>query len=381
MRSLAIIILVSLVTSCGGEKPENSSTKAPEPKPDATEVAISSDSPKLHEIRVEPVGAADAPADDVGSPGKVEVNPNRLSHVLLPVQGRITKVFRKLGDAVTQGEPLLSLESPDIDLAMAAYLQASAGVTQAKAALAKSQADVDRTKDLYENNAVAQKELLNAQSVLTQSKAAVEQAEAGVQQSLRKLEILGLKPGAFGQQVEVRAPVSGKVLDMNIVPGEYRNDTSTPVMTIADLSTVWVTSDVPESSIRLVHKGERVDIELSAYPGETFRGRVAQIADTVDPQTRSIKVRAEISNADGRLRPEMFARIHLVDGVQQKPVVPVTAVLQGESGTFVVKELSPGRFKQTPVTLGARLGNRVAIAQGLVPGDRVVTDGALLVKN
>jgi cobalt-zinc-cadmium efflux system membrane fusion protein len=378
---LPLIVLSAALCGCSGGQPDPVVSNTSAPKSNPAEVVLTSDSPKLREIKVENVTTADMPSDEVGSPGKVEVNPNRVAHVLLPLQGRIARVFVKIGDAVRQGQTLLELESPDADLATSASLQAAAALTQAKSAAAKSQADVDRTRDLFENNAVAKKDLLNAEAMLTQAHAAVEQAEAALQQSQRRLEILGLKSGAFGQHVEVKAPVSGKVLEMTIVPGEYRNDTSSPVLTIADLSTVWVTSDVPESSIRMVHSGERVDIELAAYPGEVFRGRVTQIADTVDPQTRTIKVRAEIQNVGGRLRPEMFARIRLVSSTQQRPVVPVAAVLQGESGTYVVREVSPGRFRQTAVTLGARLGEKVAITQGLNSGDRVVTDGVLLVKN
>jgi cobalt-zinc-cadmium efflux system membrane fusion protein len=378
---LSIVLAAITFVGCGDKRGDPVAAKTPIAKTNPDEVVLPSNSPKLREIKVETVATADAPSDEVGSPGKVEVNPNRVAHVLLPLQGRIAKVYVKIGDAVRQGQTLLELESPDADLAMSTYLQAGAALTQAKSVAAKSQADVDRTRDLFENNAVAKKDLLNAEAMSTQAKAAVEQAEAALQQTLRRLEILGLKPGAFGQHVEVKAPVSGKVLEMTIVPGEYRNDTSSPVLTIADLSTVWVTSDVPESSIRMVRKGERVDIELAAYPGEVFRGRVAQIADTVDPQTRTIKVRAEIQNLDGRLRPEMFARIRLISGTQVRPVIPVAAVLQGESGTYVVREVEPGRFRQTPVTLGVRLGEKVAVSQGLKSGDHVVTDGVLLVRN
>ncbi len=121
--------------------------------------------------------------------------------------------------------------------------------------------------------------------------------------------MLGLKPGVFGQKVTVSAPISGKVLEMSVTAGEYRNDTTAPVMTIADLSTVWGRSDVPESAIRFIQPGEPIDVQLTAYPGETFHGRVTRIADTVDPQTRTIKVRAEMSNAHERLRPEMFGTI------------------------------------------------------------------------
>lgn len=378
---IVLAALAAVLTGCGSTDESASAKSAPAVQLQPGEVVLPADSPKLRQIKVERVTEADVPSDELGSPGKVEANPNRLAHVLLPLPGRVTKVFVKLGDAVRQGQPLLALESPDADMAMSNYLQTTAGVTQAKAGFAKAQADLDRTRDLYENNAVAKKELLNADAMLTQSKAGVDQAEAAVQNAVRRLEILGLKPGLFGQHVELRAPVSGKVLEMTVVPGEYRNDTNNQVLLIADLSTVWVTSDVPESSIRLVRNGERVDIELAAYPGELFRGRVTQIADIVDPQTRTIKVRAEMQNPGGRLRPEMFARIRLVGSTSPKPVVPIAAVVQGEAGTFVMREVAPGSFRQTPVTLGPKLGDRVAISKGLNRGDRVVTDGVLLVRN
>ena len=348
VSSLSFVLIAAALVGCGDKREEPIAAKTPIAKTNPDEVVLAPDSPKLRGIKVEPVATAEAASDEVGSPGKVEVNPNRVAHVLLPLQGRIAKVFVKFGDAVRQGQTLMELESPDADVAMSTYLQAGAALTQARLVAAKSQADMDRTRDLFENNAVPKKDLLSAQTVSTQANAAIEQAEAALQQSQRRLEILGLKPGAFGQHVEVKAPVSGKVLEMTIVPGEYRNDTSSPVLTIADLSTVWVTSDVPESSIRMVRKGERLDIELAAYPGEVFHGRVAQIADTVDPETRTIKVRAEIQNLDGRLRPEMFARIRMISGTQQRPVIPVTAVRKGIQAPMSSAKSRPAAFGKLP---------------------------------
>ncbi len=384
--SLTVILAaIGALAGCG-EKPaaaiaDAKQTAAPVSGAPADEVNIPQDSPRLKQIRVEAAASAEVPADDVASPGKVEANPNRTSHVLLPVPGRLSKVFVHIGDAVKQGQVLLTVESPDVDGAISVYLQAQAAVMQSRAGLSKAEVDLDRSKDLFENNAVAKKEVLNAENVRTQSKAVLDQVLASEKQAQRRLEILGVKPGEFGQTVEVRAPVAGKVLEMTVVPGEYRNDTSTPVLTIADLSSVWVTSDVPETSIRYVRRGENVQIELDAYPGERFRGRVTQIADTVDPQTRTIKVRAEMENSGGRLRPEMFARIRLANKFETRPVVPASAVVQGEAGSWVMRELSAGRFKQTPVTTGNRQGNLIAILSGLNPGDRIVTDGVLLVRN
>lgn len=343
-------------------------------------IVLSPDSLKLKQLRVETVATADVPVNEVVAPGKIEVNPNRVAHVVLPLAGRVVSVLVKLGDAVKQGDPLLWMVSPDAAAAVSGYLQAQAAITQARSGVLKAQADLDRARDLYEHRAIAQKEVLNTETALTQSKAGLEQSQAMAQQALQRLDLLGLKPGDFGQKLAVRAPISGKVLELNVAPGEYRNDLNAGVLTIADLSSVWVAADVPESDIRFIQPGERLNIELTAYPGETFRGKVTRIADTLDPQTRTIKVRAEMENPHERLRPEMFGQIRHVEGTERLPVVPVGAVVQEEGRSIVYKETSPGTFDVTPVTLGARIGDRVAIREGLSPGDRVVTSGVMLLQ-
>ncbi len=344
-------------------------------------VVISPDSPKLASIRIETVESADLPANEVISPGKLEVNPNRVSRIVLPVTGRITSVSVKIGDSVSSGQALLTVESPDADAAEAIYLQADASLTQSKSSLVKSQADFDRATDLYEHNAIAKKEVLSAENSLVQAKAAVEQAHAVKEQAQRRLEILGLKPGSFGQKVVVRSPIGGKILETSIVPGEYRNDTTTPVMTVADFGTLWVSSDVPESYIRFIDVGEKVEITLLAFPDEKFPGRVTRIADTVDPQTRTVKVRAELDNFHGRFRPEMFAQIRHSEDYRKVPVVPMGAVVQGDGQSIIYVEEGPGRFRQTTVTLGKREGEKLPVISGLKPGVRIVVDGVMLLKS
>ena len=377
----SMIAFCVLLTACG-RKETVVETAAPSAGSAAHtgEIVIPADSPKLKQIHVETVKTQSVPIDEVIAPGKIEVNPNRVAHVSLPVAGRITSVLQKLGDFVQQGAPLLTIESADVDAAMSAYLQSEAGVNQAKATLLKAQADLDRARDLFEHNAIAQKEVLNGENNITQGKATLEQTEAVKKQAGRKLEIFGLQPGQFGQKLVVRAPISGKVLEMTAAPGEFRNDTNAPVMTIADLSTVWVASDVPESSIRLIHTNERLEIELAAYPDEIFTGRVTRIADVVDAQTRTVKVRAEMDNSRGRLRPEMFGKIRHVEAMETRPVVPAGTVIQGDGQNVVYVEKSPGVFVQRAVTVGPRVKNGVAILDGLRAGDRVVVDGVMLLK-
>jgi cobalt-zinc-cadmium efflux system membrane fusion protein len=384
MKSLfpALAAMSLLLSACSKPHTEPAAAAAPadERTPDGT-VVIAPGSPKLAEIHTAVVQTASVPFDEVVSPGKIEANPNLVSRVALPLTGRISSVLVKLGDSVRRGEPILTIEAPDADAAVSAYLQAQAAINQAKANVNKAQADYDRASDLFTHNAVAKKDVLTAENALAQSKAALETAEANLEQYDRKLRLLGLKPNVFGQKVTVSAPITGKVLDMTIASGEYRNDTNTPVMTIADLSTVWVASDVPESQIRLIQPGERIDVALTAFPGQTFHGRVTRIADTVDAQTRTIKVRAEMDNSRGMLRPEMYGTIHHTDSMRTLPVVPAGAVLQGDGKSVVWLEQSPGRFQQIEVKTGERNGPNLPILSGLQPGARIVTDGAMLLRS
>jgi cobalt-zinc-cadmium efflux system membrane fusion protein len=372
--------LALFLTACGSSnapQPQASSKEAPSP---SNIIEIPADSPKLKQIRSEDVKMARMPTDEFTVPGKIEVNPNRVSKVLLPVAGRIADVKVSFGDAVERNAVLLSVESPDADAASSAYLQAEASVTQATASLTKAQADLERVQDLFKGDAIAKKEVIAAETAVTQAQTALEQAKATQQQSVARLQMLGLKPGGFRQRIEVRAPLSGKITEMNAVAGEFRSDLAAPLMTISDLSSVWISAEVPESSIRLVKIGEPFEVRLAAFPGEVVHSRVARIADSLDPQNRTVKVWAEIANPSGRFRPEMFGEVRHIESLQTVPVVPATAVVQGQNGTVVFQELSAGHFQQIEVQTGKRSADLIPVTKGLKPGDRIVVDGAMLLR-
>lgn len=346
------------------------------------ELLVPPDSPQAAQLKIEPVTTRPIAVDEVIAPGRIGIDPNRSSRLLLPVPGRVMAVLAKVGDAVEQGQPVLSLDSPDADAAIAAASQAEAGMRQAESTLTKSDSDLARTTELYEHHAVAHKDLLAAQNDQAQARAALETARAALQQARRKLELLDLRPsGEPRQVVRVRAPISGKVLEVNVAPGEYRNDTGTPLMTIADLSRVWIASDVPESAIRLVHVGNRVSITMVAYPGEEFEGRVARIADVLDPQTRTVKVYVDMANPGGRLRPEMFVTIQHTGELRPTPVLPVGAVVQEYGRPIVFLERAPGRFERREVVLGPRRGDVLPVVSGVRAGERIVVDGGVLLKD
>jgi cobalt-zinc-cadmium efflux system membrane fusion protein len=376
----ACVAAALLATACSGKAQQ----QVHEPGADSTAagvVTFAPESPMLKQIAREAVRLEPLPSDEVVAAGKVEANPNRVSRVVLPVTGRIVTVLVRLGDAVRRGQPLFTMQSPDADAAISNYLSVQAAQTQAQAALGKAQSDYDRATDLFAHNAVARKEVLAAEGALTQAKAAREQSDAACEQAKRRVSVLGLRAGDFQQEVVVTAPLSGKVLDLSLVPGEYRTDQTTPVVTIADLSSVWVTSQVPESYIRFVQTGERVEINLVAYPGETFDGRVARIADVVDPQTRSVKVQAEMANPKGRFRPEMYGSIHHIESTVRMAVIPAAAVVHSGDRTLVFVERSPGQFEERIVTVGKPAGSVIRVLSGVAPGDSIVVDGVMLLQS
>jgi cobalt-zinc-cadmium efflux system membrane fusion protein len=384
LRPMILVGLVLGFTACGDASSDVAKAPSSRPTTPASEpgvVTIAPDSPQLGQIRVAPVEVADVPQEDVVAPARIGIDPSRLSKVLMPVPGRIEEVRVKLGDHVERGQAVATLESPDADVAVGTYRQAEAAERQAEAALTKAEADYQRARELREHGAVAQKDLLAAENDRAQAQGALATARATREQARRKLELLGLEPTSFRQRVVVRAPLAGKVLEVSVAPGEYRNDTSAALMSIADLSRVWISADVAEPAIGLIRVGEAVAITLVAFPEQDFSGRVTRIADVLDPQTRTVKVHVELANPDGRLRPDMFGSIRHAGPQRRVPLLPTAAVVQQYGRAVVFVERAPGRFERREVLLGARTGERVAVLKGIEPGERVVLDGAILLKD
>ena len=383
---LGVLLSAGVLGGCGqSEAPAAASTPVA-PLRNLNVVRIPLDSPQLKQIRAEPIRQIDMPSDELVAPARVAMNPNRVSRVLPPVSGRVLKVLVKFGDHVEQGEPLLTMESPDGDAAVSADLQAQSTERQTRAAQQKAEGDLRRATDLYEHKAVAEKDFLQAQNDMAAARSSYEIAQAVREQTSRKLQLLELKPIEFHQAVQVRAPLTGQVLEVNVAPGEYRaaisfhTDTTAPLMTIADLSTVWVSSDVPEPFIPLIHVGEPVAITLVAFPDQVMGGRVARIGDVLDAQTRTLKVHVELPNPVGRFRPEMYGSIRHSGPTRPTLVVPATALLQEYGRSVVFVERGRGQFERREVTTGVRTETLVAVSDGLAADERVVVDGAILLK-
>ena len=387
---LSFALAASFLLSTACEKPAPQAAAKAESTPAAPptsarkglpgEVLMDANAPELKQMKIEAVRDVSVPVDEVTTTARIQANPHRVGHAVVPVPGRIVSVMAKLGDLVARGQPLVAMESSMVAEAESAFVQAEASVRQAQIGLVKAEADAARIVDLYEHQAVAQKEVLAAQTTAALTKTSIEQTMSVRDQARRRLELLGLNAGEFQQRIVVTAPISGKVMEISVVEGEFRNEINTALVTITDLSRVWVESQVPESKIRLFHVGGIADLELIAYPNETFRAQVTRIADSVDSETRTIKVDAEMENSAGKLRPDMFGSLRYSAGDRPCPWVPEGAVVRLNGVDLVFVEQSAGRFLAVPVELGKLQQGGFPVTKGIKAGDRVVTQGAVYLK-
>ena len=302
----------------------------------------------------------------ISLPGVVEADPAKLIKIVPPVAGRIERMYKGLGDAVRAGEPLLTLDSADL-------AQAASDASKAQAALALADHNLTRQQELVAAEIGARKDLQQAQSDQAQAQSELRRAQS-------RLAQLGSAPGrGNGRQVTVNAPISGHVIELIGAQGGFWNDTNAPLMTVADLSRVWLTASVQEKDLAAVFVGQQAHIVLNAYPDEMLAGRVAYIGQIVEADTRTVKVRVVLDNAAGRLRPGMFARAVLSGASHEAITVPATALIQDGFNTRVFVERAPWSYESRAVKTGAQIGSQIEIASGLKPGERIVVkDGVLL---
>jgi cobalt-zinc-cadmium efflux system membrane fusion protein len=279
----------------------------------------------------------------------------------------VLEVRARLGDDVQQGQPLLTINSGEMSQAFSDYKK-----FQSDEALAKSQSE--RAQLLFSHGALAQKDLDVA--VRTYEKTQVD-----TQAAADRISILGGDPQHPTSVIEVRAPVSGTIIEQNVATaaGVKSLDNSPNLFTIADLSQVWVVCDVYENDLAQVHVGDGARIELNAYPGRSFAGRIATIGKLLDPGTRAAKVRIELANDRGLLRPNMFATVRFqAQDSHVRTAIPASAVLRLADRDWVFLKVEGNQFRRLEIRAGAVNGDgSEQVSSGLRAGDRVVRDALL----
>ena len=294
---------------------------------------------------------------------------NQTAHVFSPINGRVLKIAADAGRDIKAGEELLTLDAPD-------YAQATSDHAKAKADLQRKRLAYERARGLLKNSGISLKELEAAESDFRQAEAEEKRAEA----RLRNLQSAALvTDGKF----VLRAPVSGTISERQVnVGSEVRSDAANPLFVITDPKRLWALIDLPERYLDKVTVGQPVSVEVDAFPGEAFKGKVTVIAEALDPVTRRIQVRAEIDNTSHRLKPEMFARVTPVaDSESSMPRVPNSALFTLGLHSHVFVEQSPGVLQRRHVELGLQSHEYSYVKEGLNTGERVVTSGALLLNS
>jgi membrane fusion protein, heavy metal efflux system len=388
IKLIPLLLLVVIYGGCkgGADAPANSSAgKTATPSPESAQ---------SHAVETETVTPQPI-AGTILATGKILVPEDGIA-VIGPVhEGRLVHLYAGQGARVAKGQKLADLESADIDQAEADYLKALSDYENAQrtsaAEVRLAQATYDRTKILYEKTITAGKNLQVAEHDLEVAKATATSSVASTRAALvaarRHLLILGLKDAAIdalatkpdlaSSVFSLTSPIAGIVVERNGTVGATVG-TDANVFKIIDLSRVWIDANVFEKDLERVRLGQEVKVGVTAFPNANFSGRVILVSSVVDPDTRSVKVRTEVSNQDGRLKPDMFANVQIITDLHRTAIsIPQSAVLK-DGDKSVVFVADGNGYKKRQVTTGIQGDDRVEIVDGLSAGDKVVVKGNYL---
>lgn len=301
--------------------------------------------------------------------GTVTPNRNSFARVTAPVAGRLVAVNVDLGAQLRADTALATLESPELAEARTTFNQ-----NQTELDLARI--NLDRARKLSADASIAQKDYLRAQADYERARAALTASEA----KLKTLNVPAKAPeGMSPANLTVAAPIAGTVVERTAVLGEYAQAYQA-LFTIADLSTVWVEASIYERDLPGMAVGAKATVSVSAYPNRQFDGKVTYVASILDKDTRTAMARIEVPNADGALRPGLFANIS-IEKPERRPALRVPegalVLLQGQTTAFVAEGKG---FEPRPVEIGERTGGMAVIKSGLEAGDQVVVSGAYALK-
>lgn len=325
-------------------------------------------------------GVAVAPAKKqrlpgmISATGKVEANADRIAHVSPRISGKVVSVRASLGDSVSAGQHLVTLDSVELGDALSRY-------HQSKTRLALAQSNMDRIKALVDKKIAARKDIMQAETDYKIAQTELHSDEERL--SLYGVALSDLKGDNHRKPLlPVRSPIGGIITEKHAIVGELA-DPSKSLYTVADLSSVWVLVDIHEKDLAKVRRGQPATVIVGAFPDQKFRGRITYLADLVDEATRTVKARVEVANPGRKLKPEMFATVELALAADAPPVlaVPEDAVqeLDGKKLIFVVE--SDTEFAARPVELGRASGGMVEVVSGLKEGERYAVKGSFLLKS
>ena len=298
--------------------------------------------------------------------------------VFTPFAGIVRKLPVEVNQLVVKGTPLAEIQSAD-------FGQAQADARKAASDFRRADQTLTRVRELYEHGAAPRKDVESAEADYAGAQAEKDRAET-------RLAIYGASASAtaVSQGFLLPSPLEGVLVERNVTPGqEVRPDQmlanlpqfTAPLFVVSDPKHLWVWVDVTEAHLGLVHLGQELVVRTKALPERTFKGRLDLIGSSLDPVTRTVRVRGRVENPDGALKAELYVTVDIPESVPTSLLIPSKAVFFRDSQYYVFLENSDGRYQRQAVEVGSEREGKVAIRAGLKPGQRLVTEGCLLLQS
>lgn len=390
MKRVGIILAALAAASCS-RNGERRAERVEEPQPRAAQTSFVTLEPQAQReagVAVEPAQVRSIPLV-LRSTARLTNDENRTWRVGAITEGRIVTVLVNPGDVVREGQVMARMHSHDIHEARANYRKAASELARAQAAQSFAGRARDRARRLFEIKAASLEQVENAEAELRNAETAVASAKAEMERTRSHLvDFLGIPadftaPGHRDEDdlIPVRAPAAGVILARNVTPGTVVTPAN-DVFIVSNLSRLWAIAEVGEEHLSRLRPGMPVKIYVQAYGQEPFSGRIGKLGETLDPATRTVRVRVDVPNPRGRLKPEMYATTEIELGGSTSGVfVPREATQEVRGQTVVFVESAPGRFEPRPVETGQEVNGSVEIARGLKPGERVAVRGTFILKS
>jgi cobalt-zinc-cadmium efflux system membrane fusion protein len=301
-------------------------------------------------------------------PGRVQADPANVVHIYTPLSGRLMNFSLIAGQEMRKGQTIGILESGDVAQARSDFEKAHIEVLRADRAL-------DRGKLMLAHEVMSQADY---QELV----AADDSAHSEQERARQRIHELGFSENGNSDTTPITAPITGTVLDVGTANGEMQRslETTTGLATVANLDTVWVTGDLFEKDLGKVRLHEPVEITFAAYPDETVHGTIANVSDALNPSTHAVQVRVVLANPGHRLKPDMFATLHIGLAAKTMILVPQAAVLHDGAQTVVYVPTADNKYAERPVQTGETRGDQVEIVSGLHDGQQVVAEGAAFLR-
>ena len=368
--SAAVIGVVHFSARAASSEKENTRSNAGASNSDTLELSDA----QLGEIRIATVSERSFPLQ-TGAVGSIDFNEDMAAQVFPPYAGRIVKLFVMTGDNVKRGQPLLTIESPDL-------IQAESTLIAAAGVLDLTTRVLERARQLLAIQGIAEKDLQQAISDQQTAEGALKAARDAV-------AVFGKSQPEIDRMVQTRtidpylvvpSPITGRITARSAAPGDFVQPGSLPApYSVADISRIWMNASVTESDMPLVRKGQPIHVSVMAFPGRVFDGEIAMVGATIDPQLHRGLVRAEVKDPTHELLPGMFATFVIVTGAPVSgPAVPADGVVREGNGTMTVwLATDPHHFTKKTVKIGLQDAGYDQILEGLGSGARIVTKGAV----